>query len=344
MAAPIATGMIGRREFIAGLGSAAALPLAAPAQQSELPVIGFLHAATVESYVSDGPGFAEGLRAAGFAEAQNLAIEYRFANGQPDQLPALATDLVRREVALIVAGGDARAAIAAKAATSTIPIVFVLGTDPVRLGLVASLDRPGGNVTGAIFVTTGLMAKKLALAHELVPLARSVGYLAEDPQAYVSDVAMAPTIEDLKSEILAAASLFAWPVIVAEIGRDRDYERAFATFVERRVGTLVVAPSAVFANDADEIVAFAARHEIPTICPRRADVVAGGLMSYGTRQADAWREAGILVGKILKGAAPARMPVMQSTRLELVIGQATAKSLGLTVPPSLIGLADEVIE
>jgi len=344
MAAPIATGMIGRREFIAGLGSAAALPLAAPAQQSELPVIGFLHAATVESYVSDGPGFAEGLRAAGFAEAQNLAIEYRFANGQPDQLPALATDLVRREVALIMAGGDARAAIAAKAATSTIPIVFVLGTDPVRLGLVASLDRPGGNVTGAIFVTTGLMAKKLALAHELVPLARSVGYLAEDPQAYVSDVAMAPTIEDLKSEILAAASLFAWPVIVAEIGRDRDYERAFATFVERWVGTLVVDPSAVFANDADEIVAFAARHEIPTICPRRADVVAGGLMSYGTRQADAWREAGILVGKILKGAAPARMPVMQSTRLELVIGQATAKSLGLTVPPSLIGLADEVIE
>jgi putative ABC transport system substrate-binding protein len=336
--------MIGRREFIAGLGSASAFPMAASAQRSGLPVIGFLHAATVESYVSDGPGFAEGLRAAGFAEAQNLAIEYRFANGQPDELPALATDLVRREVALIAAGGDARAAVAAKAATTTLPIVFVLGSDPVRLGLVASLDRPGGNVTGATFITTGLMAKKLALAHELVPLARSVGYLAEDPQAYVSDSAMARTTEDLKSEILAAASPLGWAVIVAEIGRDRDYERAFATFVEGHIGALVVAPSAVFANDADEIVAFAAHHQIPTICPRRADVVAGGLMSYGARQTDAWREAGILVGKILNGAAPARMPVIQSTRQELVIGQATAKSLGLTVPPSLIGLADEVVE
>jgi putative ABC transport system substrate-binding protein len=336
--------MIGRREFIAGLGSAAAFPLAAPAQQSGLPVIGFLHAATVESYVSDGPGFAEGLKAAGFAEAQNLAIEYRFANGQPDQLPALAADLVRREVALIVAGGDARAAIAAKAATSTIPIVFMLGSDPVGLGLVASLDRPGGNVTGATFVTTGLMVKKLAFARELVPRARSIGYLAEDPQAYLSDIAMARTIEELKGEIQTAASPLGWPLIVAEIGRGRDYEQAFATFVERRIGALVVAPSAVLANDADEIVAFAARYQIPTICPRRADVVAGGLMSYGARQADAWREAGILVGNVLKGAAPARMPVIQSTRLELVIGQATAKSLGLTVPPTLIGLADEVIE
>jgi putative tryptophan/tyrosine transport system substrate-binding protein len=336
--------MIGRREFITALGAATAWPFSVWAQQGDLPLVGFLHSATVESYVSDGTGFAAGLKAAGLAEAQDLAIEYRFANGQPDQLPALAADLVRRRVALIVAGGDARAALAAKAATSTIPIVFVLGSDPVRLGLAVSLERPDGNVTGVTFATTGLMAKKLALVRDLVPRATSVGYLAEDPQAYASDSSTAAAIEALKSEILAAAGPLGWPVVVAEVGRGHDYEDAFTMFVERRVSAVVVAPSAVFANDGDEIVAMAAYHGIPTICPRRADVVAGGLMSYGARQGDAWREAGIYVGRILKGAAPAQMPVMQSTRLELVISRGAAKSLGLTVPPTLIGLADEVIE
>jgi len=334
--------MIGRREFIAGLGGSAAWPLAMRAQQ--LPVIGFLHAATVESYVPNAAGFADGLRDAGFIEAQNLAIEYRFANGQPDQFALSAADLVRRQVALIVVGGGARAAIAAKAATASIPIVFVLGSDPVRLGLAASLDRPGGNATGVIFTTTGLMDRKLALLRELVPGLTSVGYLAEDPQTHISDVGIARAIEDLKSEMLAAAGARGWNVIVAEVGGDRDYEAAFALLAERRASALVVAPSAVFANDADDMTALAIRHEIPTIWPRRADVTAGGLMSYGARQADAWGQGGRYAGQILQGAVPAEMPVAQSTTLELVMSRGIARSLGLTVPPNLAARADEVID
>jgi putative ABC transport system substrate-binding protein len=257
--------MIGRREFIAGLG-AAAWPFAARAQQ--LPIIGFLHAATIESYIPNAAGFAEGLREAGFVEAQNLAIEYRFANGQPDQLAPLAADLVRRPVALIVVGDGARAALAAKAATASLPIVFVLGSDPVRLGLAASLDRPGANATGVTFITTGLMDRKLALLRELVPGATSVGYLAEDPQTYASDLAIARAIEAQKGEMLAAAAVRGWQVIVAEIGSDRGYEAAFAKFTARRAGALIVAPSAAFANDADDIAALAIRGEIPMMGQR----------------------------------------------------------------------------
>jgi putative tryptophan/tyrosine transport system substrate-binding protein len=335
--------MIGRREFIAGLGGAAAWPFAVCAQQRDLPVIGFLHAASVESYVASAAGFAQGLSDAGFAEA-NLAIEYRFANGQPGQLATLAADLVRRQVDVIVVGGDARAAIAANAATASISIVFVLGSDPVRLGLAASLDRPGGNTTGVTFTTTGLVDQKLTLLHELNPGLTSVGYLAEDPRAYISDIEIARAIETQKNEMLAAAGARGWPVIVAEIGGDHDYEAAFAMLADRRAGALVVAPSAVFANDADDVTALAIRHEIPTVWPRRADVVAGGLMSYGARQADAWRHGGRYAGQILKGAVPAEMPVVRSTTLELVISRGIAKSLGLMVPPALFARADEVMD
>jgi putative ABC transport system substrate-binding protein len=326
-------------------GAAIAVPRLASAQH-KLPVIGFLHAATVETYIDNAAGFADGLREAGFVEAQNLAIEYRFADGRPDLLAGLAADLVGRQVALIVVGGGARAAIAAKAATATVPIVFVLGCDPVAPGLVASLARPGGNVTGVTFTTARLMPKKLALLRELVPGAMTVGYLGENPQTYVSEAAIARTIEQRRDELLAAAGALGWQVVVAEAGADRDYEAAFALFAGPRPDALVVAPSAVFATDSDDIVALAGRYDIPTIWPRRADVLAGGLMSYGARQPDAWRQAGIYAGQILKGppATPADMPVIRSDRLELVIGTAVAKSLGLTVPPSLLALADETIE
>jgi putative tryptophan/tyrosine transport system substrate-binding protein len=332
---------IGRRDFISLLGGVViSLPRATAGQAQELPVVGFLHVAAVESYVSNATAFAQGLKDRGFAEAQNLAIEYRFANGHLDQLEALAADLVRRPVAAIVAGG-AGAAMAAKAATSTIPIVLVSGSDPVKLGLAASLSRPGGNVTGVAFATAGLMNRKLGILRELVPVATTIGYLAEDAQAYAPDSAIARAIAELKSEMLAAAG--ASEVIVAEIGSDHDYGTAFDTFVERRAGALVVAPSAVLANDADEIIALAERHKIPTIFERRADVVGGALVSYGASRPEAWRQGGAYVGRILKGAKPADMAVTQSAKLELTINLATAKMLGLTVPPTLLAQADEVI-
>jgi putative ABC transport system substrate-binding protein len=331
---------IGRRHFISLLGSAAmALPRAAAAQQ--LPVVGFLHPALVESYVSNAAGFARGLKERGFAEAQNLSIEYRFANGRLDQLEALAADLVRRSPAVIVAGGAA-AAVAAKAATATIPIVLVSGCDPASLGLAASLSRPGGNVTGVAFTTAGLMGRKLGFLRQLVPKATTIGYLAEDGRTYPPGSPISRAIGDLKSEMLAAAG--ALEVVVAEVGSDHDYGTAFETFVQRRVGALVVAPSGVFANDADEIIALAEHNAIPTMFERRADVAGGGLISYGASRPEAWRQGGIYVGEILKGAEPAGMPVVHSDKLELTINPATAKSLGLTFPMSLLAEANEVIE
>jgi putative tryptophan/tyrosine transport system substrate-binding protein len=331
---------IGRRHFISLLGSAAvALPRAAAAQQ--LPVVGFLHPALVESYASNAAGFARGLEERGFAEARNLAIEYRFANGRLDQLEALAADLVRRSPAVIVAGGAA-AAVAATAATTTIPIVLVSGYDPARLGLAASMGHPGGNVTGVAFTTAGLMSKKLGFLRALVPEAATIGYLAEDGRAYASGSPISRAIAELKSEMLAAAG--ASEVVVAEVGSDHDYGTAFESFVGHRVGALVVAPSGVLANDADEIVALAERSAIPTIFERRTDVVAGGLISYGASRTEAWRQGGIYVAEILKGAKPSDLPVMQSAKFELTINPARAKSLGLAIPPDLLAQANEVIE
>jgi ABC-type uncharacterized transport system substrate-binding protein len=329
---------IGRRYFISLLGAAIAAPRPAAAQ--ELPVIGFLNLVAIESYVSNAGGFARGLKERGFAEAQNLAIEYRFANGRFDQLEPLAADLVRLKAAAIVAGGAA-AALAAKAATSTIPIVLVSGFDPVGLGLAAGPSRPGGNVTGVTFTTAGLMAKKLALLRELVPGAKTIGYLAEDGGSYAAGSPIARGLGERKREMLAAAG--AADVIVAEIGTDHDYGAAFDTFVERRAGALVVAPSAVLANDADEIIALAERHKIPAIFERRADVAGGALISYGASRSEAWRQGGICVGQILGGAKPADTPVIKSSKLELTINLATAKLLGLTVPPGLLAQADEVM-
>lgn len=333
---------IGRRAFISLSGSAL---ICAPrlAFGLELPTAGFLHNGSVDSYVANAKGFAQGLREAGFAEAENLAIAYRFANGRTEDLPALAAELVGRGVALIVADG-ARAAIAAKAATSSIPIVFVLGNDATGLSLAANLDRPGSNATGVTFTTSGLATRKLALLRELIPHISSVGYLGESPQASASNVGGVHEIDALKKELQAAADLLGWRVVVAEIGADRGYAPAFATFAEWRIGALVVAPSEIFANDADDIINLATIHEIPAIYPRRADVVGGGLMSYGARQPEAWRMGGTYVGQILKGAVPAHMAVLHAAAVETVISRVIAKTLDLTLSPELLGLVDEVIE
>ncbi len=331
---------IARRHFISLLGGAAlALPRAATAQQ--LPVVGFLHPALVESYAPNAAGFARGLGEQDFAEAQNLAIEYRFANGRLDALETLAAELVRRSPSVIIAGGAA-AAMAAKDATDTIPIVLVSGYDPVRLGLVASLSHPGGNVTGVAFATAGLMSKKLGFLRQLVPTARTIGYLAEAGRTYPPGSPISRALSDLKAEMLDAAGPL--EVVVAEVGSDHDYGTAFDTFAKRRVGALVVAPSEVLANDADEIVALAEHNQMPAMFERRIDVVAGGLISYGASRPEAWRQGGVYVAEILKGAKPADLPVIQSAKLELTINSATAKLLGLTVPPRLLAQADEVIE
>ena len=333
---------IGRRAFCLLGGAMIAAPGVARGQQP-LPVIGFLHSATIESYIANAAGFAEGLGAAGFIEAQNLEVEYRFADGRPDRLPGLAADLVRRQPAAIVAG-CARAALAAKAVTSAIPIVFVLGSDPLRLGLVASLARPPRNVTGVTFTTTGLAARKLALLRDLVPRATRIGYLAETPRHHDSEIELEREIEEGESEVRAAADTLGWQIIIAGVGDDRDYETAFTKFADARADAVIVAPSEPFAIDADDLVALAARREMPTVWPRRADVESGGLMSYGARQPDAWRLAGVQVGQILKGTKPAEMAITPSTKVELVISPLIAKSLDLTVPPRLRALADALIE
>jgi putative tryptophan/tyrosine transport system substrate-binding protein len=333
---------IGRRAFCVLGGAMIAAPGVARSQQP-LPLIGFLHSATIESYIANAAGFADGLAAAGFTEAQNLEIEYRFADGQPERLPSLAADLIGRQPAAIVAGG-ARAALAARAATSTIPIVFVFGSDPVRLGLVAGLPRPGGNVTGVTFVTTGLVAKKLALLRDLVPRAKRVGFLAETPRDYGPEIELVREIVEGESDIRTAADTLGWQVVVAEVGGDRDYETAFTKFADARADAVILAPSEAFATDADDLVALAARREMPTVWPRRADVESGGLMSYGARQPEAWRLGGLQVGHILKGTKPAEMAITPSAKVELVISPLIAKSLDLTVPPRLRALADAVIE
>jgi ABC-type uncharacterized transport system substrate-binding protein len=335
--------IIARRRFISLVGSAALVARRAASQPGQLPLIGVLHAATAESYAFDAAGFAQGLEQQGLAEAQNLAADYRFANGRLDQLAMLAADLVRQQVAVIVAGGAA-AAFAARAATATIPIVAVSGFDLAKLGLAAKEERPGGNLTGVSFITAGLMRKRLEVLRELVPTTRTIAYLVADARAYAFDAALLRAIEERRSELRVAAEAGGWQIVVAEVGADRDYEAAFTRFGERRPDALVVAPSAVFASDADDIIALALRDAIPTMFERRADVAAAGLISYGASRPEAWRRAGLYVGQILKGAKAADMPLVQSAKIELVINQAIAKSFGVTISPSLLAQADEVIQ
>jgi putative tryptophan/tyrosine transport system substrate-binding protein len=329
--------MIGRREFITLLsGAAATWPLAAGAQQPAMPVIGFLGAGALDNYVLYLAAFRKGLAEIGFVEGQNVAIEYRWAEGQYERMTQLAADLVRRKVAVIAVPGSPPGARAAKAATSTIPIVFSVGDDPVRSGLVASISRPGGNATGINFFTGEVVAKRLALLHELLPGAARVA-------AFINP-ADASRAEALREEVEVAARTVGMQLQILNPSTNREIDAAFSVLVRERTDALFVGPDAFYNSRRVQLANTAARHVIPTAFAVREYVDAGGLMSYGTSLADMYREVGAYCGRILKGAKPSDLPVLQSTKFELVINAQTARMLGITVPPSLIARADEVIE
>jgi putative ABC transport system substrate-binding protein len=324
-----------RREFIAGLGSAAAWPLAARAQQSAIPVIGYLSPQSADDdYKNRTVPFLQGLKETGYVEGQNVAVEYRWADNQIDRLPALVADLVRRRVAVIVAAGGV-VAVAAKAATTTIPIVFNMGSDPVALGLVASLSRPGGNLTGITFLEAELAPKRLQLLHELIPNAAAFGVLA-DPAS--------PPTQSIITDLQAAARTLGLQLIVVNARTDSDLETAFETFSQRRVDAVLVGTSTLYTRRTEQLAALTARYALPAIFPYRTHALVGGLLSYGSPIAYAYHQWGIYTGRILKGEKPADLPVEQATRIELILNLKTAKALGITVPPALLVRADEVIE
>jgi putative tryptophan/tyrosine transport system substrate-binding protein len=326
-----------RREFITLLGGAAAAwPLAARAQQPVVPVIGFLGAESPDLWANRLRAFRQGLNETGYVEGRNVAIEYRWAAGQNDRLPALAADLVRARVNVIVTPASTPAALAAKAATATVPIVFYVGGDPIELGLVASLNRPGGNLTGVTTLASEVGPKRLELLHELLPTATNIGALVN------------PTSPDLGGRFLrdlqAAAPTFGLQLQILQASTERELDKAFATLAQLRAGGLVIANDSFFSARMEQLVALANRHSLPTVFQFREFAAAGGLMSYGADFAEACRQVGIYTGRILKGEKPADLPAQQATKAELIINLKTAKALGLTVPTALLVRADEVIE
>ena len=324
-----------RREFISLLGGAAAWPLAARAQQPAMPVIGFLHSQTPDALAERLRGLRRGLKDTGYVEGESVAIDYRWAENQNDRLPALAADLVRRQVAVIAAIGPPPA-LAAKAATTTIPIVFAVPDDPVRLGLVASLSRPGSNATGINFFVAELIAKRLELLRELVPAAIRVAVLVNPDDADITSVIL--------RDVEAAARAMGLQIQVVRASTSREINAVFASFARERPDALFLGADPFFTTRRMQLTHLASRHAIPAVYSVRDYVDAGGLISYGTDVTDAWRQVGVYAGRILKGAKPADLPVMQINKFELVINAQAATMLGLAVPSSLLATADEVIE
>jgi len=327
---------IARRKFIAALGSAAsAWPFAARAQQSATPVIGFLNASDPKGYARQLAAFLKGLGETGYVDGHNVAIEYRWAESQNDRLQAMAADLVRRQVT-VIAATSTPAALAAKTATTTIPIVFETGSDPVQLGLVASLNRPSGNVTGVTQTSVETAPKELESLHELLPTARVIGLLVNP-----TDPALADT---QTKDFLAAARTLGVELHVLNASTERDFDAVFANLIQLQAGGLVISGDAFLTSQSEQLAALAIRHSVPAVYKGREFAAAGGLMSYGSDIADAYHLAGTYTGRILKGDKPADLPVQQAIKVELIINLKTAKALGITVPLSLLGRADEVIE
>jgi putative ABC transport system substrate-binding protein len=325
-----------RRDFITLLGGGvAAWPLAARAQQAAMPVVGYLHSASAHSVAHQTRAFIQGLSEASYADGQTVAIEYRWADGYYDRLPALAADLVRRQVNVIAVTGGNASALAAKAATATIPIVFFSGVNPVEAGLVASLNRPGGNITGVTSLGVELGPKRLELLHELLPTATVIAGLGNPTN---------PSTETQMRGLQAAARLLGLEFHVLHASSEREVDAAFASLARLKASALVIAPDGYLNSLSEQLAALTLRHAVPTIYSYREFAAAGGLMSYGGSITDSHRQVGVYAGRILKGEKPADLPVQQSTKVELIINLKTAKALGITVPLSLLGRADEVIE
>jgi putative tryptophan/tyrosine transport system substrate-binding protein len=328
---------IRRREFLVTLGGAAAAwPLAARAQQPAVPVIGFLGSTSPDLYADRLRAFGQGLKEEGYVEGQNVPVEYRWAEGNNDRLPVLAVELVRHQVTVLAAGGGTSSAVAAKAATATIPIVFAVAVDPVEVGLVASLSRPGGNLTGVTNLNVEIAPKRLELVRELIPTATTIAVLVNPTSPILT--------EEFSRGLPSAASALGLQLHVLHASTERDFDTVFAALAQMRAKALIIGPDNFFYAQRKQLAALALRNAIPTISQNRSFAAAGGLISYGGSETEYYRLLGIYTGKILKGEKPADLPVQQSTKVELIINLKTAKALGLTVPLPLLGRADEVIE